>query len=142
MISDHKDGELISQMVSFLRIKSIRGSSSRGNIKVLKAALKTLKNKDDIAITPDGPKGPRHSVANGIIDIAQKTALPIVAIRVKCKNAWRFSSWDKHLLPKPFSHIEYSAKRLEILKDTSLETAKKTLQNTMGVDDYADKNSY
>ncbi len=107
MISDHRDGEMITKTVQYLGIHSIRGSSTRGGTKALIAAIKELKGGDDIAITPDGPKGPRHSVANGIVAISQKTNAKILAFNCKPTKYWQFNSWDKFIVPKPFGTINF-----------------------------------
>lgn len=136
VISHHKDGELISRTVAHLGINSIRGSSKKGGVKVLLEALKRLKT-DDVAITPDGPRGPRHSVADGIVAMAQKSGAKIVGIRVKARSAWRFKSWDKHLLPKPFSLIEFRSTPAFSIDGLSVQEAKEKILQEMGTDDYA-----
>lgn len=72
VVSEHRDGELIKKIVQYLGIGGIDGSSSKGGIKALMNAIKEIKQGNDVAITPDGPRGPRFSVANGIVAIAQK----------------------------------------------------------------------
>lgn len=107
MISDHRDGEAITKTVEHLGIYSIRGSSTRGGAKALIGAIKELKGGDDIAITPDGPKGPRHSVADGIVAISKKTNAKILVFNCKPSKYWQFNSWDKFIIPKPFGKIEF-----------------------------------
>ncbi|XOB61841.1 lysophospholipid acyltransferase family protein [Campylobacterota bacterium DY0563] len=107
MISEHKDGEAITRTVEYLGIDSIRGSSTRGGAKALIGAIKELKAGDDIAITPDGPKGPRHSVADGIVAISQKTNARILIFNCKPTKYWQFNSWDKFIVPKPFGKLEF-----------------------------------
>ena len=107
MISEHKDGEAITKTVEYLGIYSIRGSSTRGGAKALISAIKELKGGDDIAITPDGPKGPRFSVADGIVAIHKKTDAKILAFNCKPSKYWQFNSWDKFIIPKPFGTIDF-----------------------------------
>ncbi len=107
MISDHRDGEMITKTVEFLGIHSVRGSSTRGGVKALISALNELKNGDDIAITPDGPKGPRHSVASGIVAISKKSNAKILAFNCKPTKYWQFNSWDRFVVPKPFGTIHF-----------------------------------
>lgn len=107
MISEHRDGESITRTVEHLGIHSIRGSSTRGGAKALIGAIKELKGGDDIAITPDGPKGPRHSVADGIVAICQKTNAKILVFNCKPTKYWQFNSWDKFMVPKPFGTLEF-----------------------------------
>ena len=107
MISEHKDGEAITKTVEYLGIHSIRGSSTRGGTKALIGAIKELKGGDDIAITPDGPKGPRFSIADGIVAIHKKTDAKILAFNCRPSKYWQFNSWDKFIIPKPFGVIDF-----------------------------------
>jgi lysophospholipid acyltransferase (LPLAT)-like uncharacterized protein len=109
MISEHFDGELIARTASFFGFDFVRGSSSRGAIKALKESFKLVDRGVSLAITPDGPRGPRHSVADGIVAIAQKKNLPIVVYRYKASKFWQMKSWDKFIVPKPFSRLDFYA---------------------------------
>ena len=107
MISEHKDGEAITKTVEYLGIHSVRGSSSKGGAKALISAIKEIKSGDDVAITPDGPRGPRHSVADGIVAIHKKANAKILVFNCKCTKYWQFNSWDKFIIPKPFGTLEF-----------------------------------
>ena len=107
MISDHRDGELIARVVRYFGIEAVRGSSRRGGVKALIAALKKLNNGYDIAITPDGPKGPRRSVAPGIVALAQRSGAMIYAFSYTPSRYWQLQSWDRFVIPKPFSRIDF-----------------------------------
>ncbi len=109
MVSPHFDGQLISKTLKLIGGSgSINGSSSRGGVRALMEALKILKQENrSLAISPDGPRGPRHNVAGGIVAISQKLQVPIVAVNAKAHNFWQFKSWDKMFLPKPFSKLEF-----------------------------------
>lgn len=124
MISEHRDGEAITRTVQYLGIDSLRGSSTRGGVKALIGAIKELKAGNDIAITPDGPKGPRHSVADGIVLIAQKTNSKILFLNVKVDKYWQFKSWDKFVIPKPFSKIDFYISEAYSLDSMENEEAK------------------
>lgn len=78
LVSQSKDGELVSRTVKGFGIESVRGSTTRGWFGGIKGLLKSIRDGRDIAITPDGPKGPREKVQMGIIQIARATGLPIV----------------------------------------------------------------
>jgi len=93
-------------------------------------AIKTIKEGYDIGITPDGPKGPRHSVSDGVIVMAQKTNTKIVLVEIKPKKYWQFNSWDKFKVPKPFGVINYYAKKLDI-KDMELQEAKEIVKKEL-----------
>lgn len=107
MISEHKDGEAIRKTVEYLGIGSIAGSSSRGGAKALITAIKSLKKDIDVAITPDGPRGPIYSVADGIVAISQKTGAKILPFSSKPSKYWQMRSWDKFIVPKPFCEIDF-----------------------------------
>lgn len=131
MISEHKDGEAITKTVEYLGIYSIRGSSTRGGAKALISAIKELKAGDDIAITPDGPRGPRHSVATGIVAISQKTNAKILAFNCKPTKYWQFSSWDKFIVPKPFGTLNFYIGEPFGVEGLEIEDAKKLVQDKL-----------
>lgn len=133
MVSRHHDGEIASRLVHMLGGGTIRGSSSKGGIQALKMAFKSLNSGRDIGITPDGPKGPRHSVADGAVVIAQKKNVPLITMNVKSSNAWRMKSWDKFAIPKPFSTLDFYYSDPFYLTDLSLEDAKKMLKERLSI---------
>ena len=108
MISHHNDGELIARLIHLYGLNVIRGSTFRGASTALRSAFKVLEQKDDIVITPDGPRGPRHSISDGAILIAQKKNVKIRIANYEASRFWEFKSWDKMILPKPFSRLIYS----------------------------------
>ncbi|MDY0051295.1 MAG: lysophospholipid acyltransferase family protein [Aliarcobacter sp.] len=107
MISQSKDGEIIAKVYSLLGVESIRGSSSKGATKALISTIREIKSGIDVALTPDGPRGPRHTVADGVIAIAQKSGARVVVLNSKPSKYWQFKSWDKFVLPKPFGKIDF-----------------------------------
>lgn len=131
MISNNKDGEIIARIASFYKTKTIRGSSSKGSIRALKEAFLTLDQKINIFITPDGPRGPRYSVANGAIALAQKKQIPIIAINFKSSSFWQFKSWDKMTLPKPFSDINFYLSEPFFINKMSQDEAKEYIKSRL-----------
>ncbi|QDF30078.1 lysophospholipid acyltransferase family protein [Halarcobacter anaerophilus] len=131
MISEHKDGEAITRTVEYLGIDSIRGSSTRGGAKALIGAIKELKAGYDIAITPDGPKGPRHSVADGIVAISQKTNARILIFNCRPTKYWQFNSWDKFIVPKPFGKLEFFIQEPLDISSLEQKEAKELIQDKM-----------
>lgn len=107
IISRHFDGELIARFIGLLGGGALRGSSSRGGKEVLHLALRSLESGRDIALTPDGPRGPRHSVAHGIVTIATLKKAPIVTLNCRASRCWTMRSWDHFCIPKPFSTLEF-----------------------------------
>ena len=109
MISEHTDGEIISRLISFFGFESSRGSARRNGAKALLSSIRKMEDGYDVGITPDGPKGPRHSVAEGIVAIAKKRNAKIIPFNIKASSFWQLSSWDKFVIPKPFSTITFFA---------------------------------
>ncbi|TGL13929.1 lysophospholipid acyltransferase family protein [Leptospira levettii] len=104
LISESKDGDFINQVVHRFGNSSIRGSSSKGGSKALKAMIQHLKIGLPAAFTPDGPRGPALIVQPGIIAAAQVTQVPIVPFHYECSRQWILEkAWDKHRVPKPFT---------------------------------------
>ncbi|MGB6330019.1 MAG: lysophospholipid acyltransferase family protein [Halarcobacter sp.] len=131
MISEHKDGEVITRTVEYLGIHSVRGSSSRGAAKVLISAIKEIKRGDDIAITPDGPRGPRHSVAPGVVAISKKTNAKILIFNCKPSKYWQFNSWDKFIIPKPFGTLEFFIQEPLDISSLEVEEARELIKEKM-----------
>ena len=103
LISQHRDGELISRATSLLGFRSVRGSSTRGGTKALfQMANKNLEGFDT-AVTPDGPRGPKHKAQPGVIYIAQRSGMPIIPVSNSSQRKWTLKSWDGLVIPKPFS---------------------------------------
>ena len=128
MISEHKDGELIAKNIELFGINSIRGSTYKGASSVLRSSFKVLDEKNCIAITPDGPRGPYHSIADGCVNIAQKKDVDIVILNYEASRYWEFKSWDKMILPKPFSKIRYRILQPFSLKNLEKDEAKKIIK--------------
>jgi lysophospholipid acyltransferase (LPLAT)-like uncharacterized protein len=105
MISKSRDGEMIADVCRRLNFRPVRGSSSRGGMKALAAMI------EDLALHPlavhvvDGPQGPRGIIKAGLISMAQLSRVPIVPISVSVNRAWVLKSWDRFLIPKPFSTV-------------------------------------
>jgi lysophospholipid acyltransferase (LPLAT)-like uncharacterized protein len=130
MISQHFDGEIIARTLSFLDIKAIRGSSSKGGSRVFLEAFKRLKGGEEVLITPDGPRGPRHTLNEGIISLAQKLNLPLFIMSYQASSYWQLKSWDRFVIPRPFSKVEFFAQSIDI-GQKSEEEAKKILKDAM-----------
>ncbi|HJU75821.1 MAG TPA: DUF374 domain-containing protein, partial [Gemmatimonadaceae bacterium] len=85
--------------------KTIRGSTSRGGAKALVEIARTLGRGIEVAITPDGPRGPVHTIAPGVVYAARRANVPVIPIGVRASNAWRLNTWDRFMIPKPFARI-------------------------------------
>ena len=105
MISQSKDGEIVAKMALRNGWNPVRGSSSKGGMEALKKMITILKENKLAAHIVDGPKGPSGIVKAGVIRLAHATNAVIVPFSVSAEKAWYFNSWDKFLLPKPFSRV-------------------------------------
>jgi lysophospholipid acyltransferase (LPLAT)-like uncharacterized protein len=105
LISEHRDGEMIARVAESLGFRTVRGSTSRGAARALASMVRELKSGHDVAVTPDGPRGPAGSFAPGALIAAQRAGAPVIAVGVSARRAWRLSSWDRFLIPKPFARV-------------------------------------
>jgi lysophospholipid acyltransferase (LPLAT)-like uncharacterized protein len=119
LVSQHRDGELITQVLRHLKFKSIRGSTTRGGVAALRRMLRSdeykvmsaERNRDSslithhssLILTPDGPRGPRRHLAEGAIYLASRLQMPIVCMGFGFDRPWRQNSWDRFAVPRPFS---------------------------------------
>jgi lysophospholipid acyltransferase (LPLAT)-like uncharacterized protein len=101
LISTHSDGQLITDIVHRLGLKTIRGSTTRGGSEALRQFLR-ISRESHIVLTPDGPQGPRRVLQQGVVYLASRTGLPIVPVAFAHRRAWRAKSWDRFVLPLPF----------------------------------------
>jgi lysophospholipid acyltransferase (LPLAT)-like uncharacterized protein len=105
LISEHRDGELIARVAESLGFRTVRGSTSRGASRALVGLVRELSAGHDVAITPDGPRGPARSFAPGALIAAQRAEAPVVAVGLSASRAWRLRTWDGFVIPKPFSRV-------------------------------------
>ncbi|MGP0067158.1 MAG: lysophospholipid acyltransferase family protein [Isosphaeraceae bacterium] len=103
LISDHRDGELITQVIRRLGFSVVRGSTTRGGTRALREMTLRI-DRGHLCVTPDGPRGPRRSVHQGIAYLGSRTGLPIVGAGMAFQRPWRARSWDRFCIPRPFSH--------------------------------------
>jgi lysophospholipid acyltransferase (LPLAT)-like uncharacterized protein len=111
VISSHRDGEIIARIAERLGHQTIRGSSSRGAARALLGIVRELEAGIEVAVTPDGPRGPARKFASGALVAAQRVGVPIIGIGISASRAWYLKSWDRFMIPKPFSRVTlaYSA---------------------------------
>ncbi len=131
MISDHFDGEFIAKIAHYFGFSTIRGSSNKGAIKALKKSFKLIDDGGGIAITPDGPRGPFHSIADGIVIMALRKDIPIVVYRYKASSFWQLKSWDKFIIPKPFSSLDFYVSEPFYISGLSMLEAKEKIKEKL-----------
>ena len=107
MISASRDGELIARIARFFGYVPVRGSSSRGGREALSELIGHLKGGHRCAITPDGPRGPRREIKMGVLNLARMTGCPVVPFAFEAEHSWRLKSWDRFIIPKPFSRAVF-----------------------------------
>lgn len=110
MISASKDGEWASKIAHWLGFKCVRGSSRKKNVDkggktAMEQLIEMVKQGESAGMLVDGPTGPERKVKIGAILIAQQTGAPLLSEMWGCKSAWRARSWDRYLIPKPFTKI-------------------------------------
>ncbi len=109
LVSRHQDGSYLAEAMKMLNILPVRGSSKRGGAQAMAEMIEVTAHRH-IAITSDGPQGPRHCIKQGIIFLASKTGRQIVPTAATCHRGWRFKgSWTDMLIPAPFTTIYYLA---------------------------------
>lgn len=102
LISPGKDGEYAARVVRHFGIGSLRGSTSKDGARVLLRALKEREGPVRIAVTPDGPRGPRYVFQIGSAWLASRLQAPVIPIGIAMTRAWKLRSWDRYRIPKPF----------------------------------------
>lgn len=110
LISQHGDGEIIARIIARFGHQAVRGSSTRGGAGALRALIRLGRSGQDVVVTPDGPKGPRHVAKLGVIQLAKATGLPIVPLAFACskKNSSRAGTvtWSRIHFPAAYSSME------------------------------------
>jgi lysophospholipid acyltransferase (LPLAT)-like uncharacterized protein len=132
LISSSKDGELIARTIGYFGQGAVRGSSSRGGRAAFKQLLALGREKVDLGFTPDGPRGPRHKLKEGIIQLARLSGRPVVPLAFVCSRGHRFNSWDRFLVPYPFGRGVYSfGQPLYFDRQEGVDIFRQRLQNAM-----------
>ena len=128
--STHQDSEILAKILLSWKIKLIRGSSTRGWVNIIKQMVGLYKKtKAIIAITPDGPRGPRKQAKIGAFNVANKYGAAIFSVGAAASSFWSLPSWDKTIIPKPFSTIYISFTPLSIKNLNSLSISEQMNQN-------------
>ena len=105
LVSEHRDGDYVAGLLHHFGFGTVRGSSTRGGVRGLKGLIRAARRGLDLAITPDGPRGPNRELKLGALTAARITGLPLIPVGVGVTSAWRARSWDGLIVPKPFSTV-------------------------------------
>ena len=123
LTSASKDGALLAEFMKRFGIGNVRGSSSRRGAAALRELNELLAGGSDVIITPDGPRGPRYQLGQGIIFLARKSACPIMPIRVEYSRCLRLKSWDRFMIPFPFARADITLEKLFWVGEAETEHA-------------------
>lgn len=118
LVSRSRDGELIARVMERLGISTSRGSTSRGGAAGLRDLLRRARGGWDLAVTPDGPRGPLREVQPGIVLAAAASGLPVIPVAIAASRRRELDSWDRMLVPLPGSqvHVVYG-EPIEVPRD-------------------------
>jgi len=108
LIGRHRDAEWLARAARHMGLGTVRGSTSRGGITALRE-LFARRGSMNLVITPDGPRGPRRTLAPGAVYLSSRLQMPIVAVAVGYDRPWRLKSWDRFAIPRPLSRARLIA---------------------------------
>jgi lysophospholipid acyltransferase (LPLAT)-like uncharacterized protein len=147
LISDHRDGELVTQMVKQLGCGVVRGSTTRGGARALREMTQRI-DQGHLCVAPDGPKGPRRHVHQGLTYLASRTGLPIVGVGLAFQRPLRARSWDRFAVPLPCRaaacvapapmHVPRDANR-ETLEECRLEVERRMRESMIEAEQWVEQ---
>jgi lysophospholipid acyltransferase (LPLAT)-like uncharacterized protein len=104
-VSEHADGEYAAQVMERFGLGSVRGSTTRGGTRLLRELMDRVAEGWSLAITPDGPLGPRFTVQPGFALLSKRLGLPVHPVGIAAAHAWTAASWDRFVIPKPWTRL-------------------------------------
>ena len=132
LISHHRDGKLISNVIGHFGQATISGSTSKGGLAAASEILRALQQGDNISITHDGPRGPSQVAAPGVAALARMSGKPVLPVTFSATRAKRFSSWDRFMLAQPFGRIVFCVGApIMVEQETDEEKARITIEQAM-----------
>lgn len=105
LVSASEDGKVATTILGELGYEIIRGSSSRGGVRALREMITALRSGKHVAVTPDGPRGPMHSMSPGVTFLSRATETPILPVGIAVDRSWELSSWDHYTVPRPKARL-------------------------------------
>lgn len=105
LVSEHRDGEYIARVLERFGFGLSRGSSTRGGSGGLRGLVRAAREGRELAVTPDGPRGPAREFKPGALVAARLTGHRVVPVGIGATRAWRLDSWDRFMIPKPFARL-------------------------------------
>ncbi len=139
LVSRYRDGEIAARILHELGFKTVRGSSEEGLRKEQKGGrravlklIELLRKGENVAITVDGPKGPARRVKEGVVYLSQKTGAPILPVAVRFEDYWELNTWDRMIIPKPFTRGEVIiGKEMRVSPEEDPELARRRLEDVL-----------
>jgi lysophospholipid acyltransferase (LPLAT)-like uncharacterized protein len=123
LTSPSRDGGVLAGVVQAFGLAAERGSSSRRGASALLALGRWIEGGGDVAITPDGPRGPRYRLGAGAVLLSQKTGAPLLLLGVEYSSAWRLRSWDGFFIPRPFARVRVTFSEPFVAEPTADDAA-------------------
>ncbi len=125
MVSSHSDGRMIADILAHFDVVPVHGSTSKEGAKALKQMVRDFRAGKNVSITPDGPRGPARQVKEqGVAQLAMLTQAPIICVSYAATRHKRLNSWDRFVIPLPFSQIYFVAEApLHFTADAALDKA-------------------
>jgi lysophospholipid acyltransferase (LPLAT)-like uncharacterized protein len=105
MSSYSYDGEYMGRIIRRFGFVAVKGSSSRNAVRALLGLRRALEEGWTVAFTLDGPRGPRYKVKPGPVALARSSGVPLSVFHMAVERAWVLNSWDRMMIPKPFSKV-------------------------------------
>jgi lysophospholipid acyltransferase (LPLAT)-like uncharacterized protein len=132
LVSEHADGGLLAEVAQRWGYRVVRGSSTRGGSRGFRQLVQALVAGWEVAITPDGPRGPAGVTKRGVVAAARRTGRSVLPVGAIAQRAWRIGSWDRLLVPRPFARVRVSYSDPEsVPEDDSLEAVGRRLASRL-----------
>jgi lysophospholipid acyltransferase (LPLAT)-like uncharacterized protein len=135
MVSAHRDGEIAVRALRRWKVRSVRGSATRGGARGLLQLIRAHRDGFNLAVVPDGPKGPRYSAKPGVIHLARLTGAAVFPVSYAASRGARLRSWDRLIVPLPFARVVVVVgEPVNVPRDAGpeqIELLRKTLENRL-----------
>ncbi len=105
LVSRHRDGEIATQVMRRWGVETVRGSATRGGAIGFRGLVRAYERGLDLAVVPDGPRGPRCVAKPGVAYLARTTGAVVIPVGAAASRAWQLGSWDRMIVPKPFARL-------------------------------------
>src|ERR1700728_3927619 len=145
MSSNSYDGEYMGRIIHKFGFVAVKGSSSRNAVRALLGLRRALQEGWALAFSLDGPRGPRYKVKPGPVALARSSAVPLTMFHIAVERAWVLNTWDRLIIPKPFSRVLMRFGRLipvpTTASDEDLDRYQQELQDSLDrVREFAEAN--